>query len=128
LSWSGSNSQRLLIDWTAIGSEEEAKSFAQKIRELPRSFSDRTSISAGIDFSLAQFERSPFSSECHIIDVSGDGTDNSGRDITAAGDDALAKGVTTINGLVILTEVPSPYDPEHTDPPGGLHCHRTPPT
>jgi hypothetical protein len=92
----------------------------RRYAELPRSFSDRTSISAGIDFSLAQFERSPFSSERHIIDVSGDGTNNSGRDITAARDDALAKGVTTINGLVILSEVPSPYNPEHTNPPGGL--------
>jgi hypothetical protein len=118
--WSGSNSQRLLIDWTAIGSEQEAQSVAQKIRELPRSFSDRTSISAGIDFALAQFDRSPFSSERHIIDVSGDGTNNSGRDVTAARDQALAKGVSTINGLVILSEVPSPYNPEHTNPPGGL--------
>ena len=33
--------------------------------------------------------------------------------------DALAKGV-TINGLVILSERPLPWNPEHTNPPGGL--------
>ena len=31
-----------------------------------------------------------------------------------------AMKVTTINGLVILTDTPTPYNPEHTNPPGGL--------
>src|SRR5262249_41472804 len=52
-------------------------------------------------------------------DVSGDGDNNSGRPVTAARDGALAKGV-TINGLVILTETPSLFYSNHTDPPGGL--------
>ena len=51
--------------------------------------------------------------------MSGDGTNNSGRDVTLARDDAVAKGV-TINGLVILSERPMPWNPEHTNPPGGL--------
>jgi hypothetical protein len=118
--WSGASSQRLLIDWTAVGGEADAARFARKILDLPRSFADRTSISAGIDFSLGQFDRSPFVAERHVIDVSGDGTNNSGRDVTVARDEALTHGVTTINGLVILSAVPSPYNPEHTHPPGGL--------
>ena len=36
-----------------------------------------------------------------------------------ARDEALAKGV-TINGLVILSDSPLPWNPEHTNPPGGL--------
>ena len=32
---------------------------------------------------------------------------------------ALAKGI-TINGLVILSDSPLPWNPEHTNPPGGL--------
>jgi hypothetical protein len=118
--WSGASSQRLLIDWLVIANEADAQSFAQKLRDLPRSFSDRTSISAGIDFSVSQFARSPFTSDRRVIDVSGDGTNNSGRDVTAARDEALMKGTTTINGLVIFSEVPSVYNPEHTHPPGGL--------
>jgi hypothetical protein len=39
--------------------------------------------------------------------------------VTLARDDALAKGV-TINGLVILSERPMAWNPEHTNPPGGL--------
>jgi len=44
---------------------------------------------------------------------------NSGRDVTAARDEAIAKGV-TINGLVILTETPTRWNSDHTNPPGGL--------
>jgi hypothetical protein len=36
-----------------------------------------------------------------------------------ARDDAVAKGV-TINGLVILSDRPMAWNPEHTNPPGGL--------
>ena len=51
--------------------------------------------------------------------MSGDGTHNSGRDVRLARDEALAQGV-TINGLVILSERPMVWNPEHTNPPGGL--------
>ncbi len=44
-----------------------------------------------------------------VIDVSGDGDNNSGRDVTAARDEAIAKGV-TINGLAILTETPTVWN------------------
>ena len=37
----------------------------------------------------------------------------------AARDEALAQGV-TINGLVILSDTPLPWNPDHTNPPGGL--------
>jgi hypothetical protein len=68
---------------------------------------------------VAQLARAPFSAERHTIDVSGDGTNNAGRDVVQARDEALALGV-TINGLVILSERPLAWNPEHTNPPGGL--------
>src|SRR5947208_15483645 len=105
LEWSGVASQRLVIDWTAIGEAEAARHFSDGIVEAPRSFADRTSISPGIDFAIEQLERAPFTSKRRAVDVSGDGTNNSGRDAGAARDDAIAKGV-TINGLVILSETP----------------------
>jgi hypothetical protein len=119
LEWSGVMSQKLVIDWTAIGSADTARQFGGRILEAPRSFTDRTSISAAIDFAMAQLERAPFEAARRTIDVSGDGTNNSGRDVTAARDEAVAKGV-TINGLVILSERPLAWNPEHTNPPGGL--------
>jgi Protein of unknown function (DUF1194) len=117
--WSGVGAQKLVIDWTAIQDEASARQFTSQIVEAQRSFADRTSISGGIDFSLAQFERALFEARRHIIDVSGDGTNNSGREVTAARDDAVAQGV-TINGLVILSERPLAWNADHTNPPGGL--------
>jgi hypothetical protein len=119
IEWSGVVSQKVVIDWTVISDEKTAREFGDRLLEAPRSFADRTSISAGIDFSMAQLARSPYESTRRTIDVSGDGTNNSGRDVTLARDEAVAKGV-TINGLVILSESPTPWNPEHTNPPGGL--------
>jgi hypothetical protein len=117
--WSGVVSQKVVIDWTVIGDEKSAREFGDRVLEAPRSFADRTSISAGIDFSMAQLARAPYESQRRTIDLSGDGTNNSGRDVTLARNEAVAKGV-TINGLVILSESPTPWNPEHTNPPGGL--------
>jgi len=117
--WSGASSQNLLIDWTVIGDDEAAGYFSDRLRKEPRSFADRTAIGAGIDMAVAQFDRSGANSERRIIDVSGDGTNNSGRPVTQARDDAVNAGI-TINGLVILSTEPMPWNPEHTHPPGGL--------
>jgi hypothetical protein len=118
--WAGANSQKLLIDWTLVRDGNDTKLFVNRLLEAPRSFADRTAIGAGIDFARAQFARSPYASDRRVIDVSGDGTNNNGRDVRAASDDAVGNEVTTINGLVILTDTPTPYNPEHTNPPGGL--------
>jgi hypothetical protein len=119
LEWSGVMSQKLVIDWTVIGDSETARQFGDRILEAPRSFADRTSISGAIDFAMAHLDAAPFEAPRRAIDVSGDGTNNSGREVTSARDEALAKGV-TINGLVILSEHPLAWNPEHTNPPGGL--------
>jgi len=117
--WSGVGSQKVVIDWTVIGNAEAAQQFGDKLLESPRSFADRTSISGGIEFAVTQLERAPFEAARRTIDVSGDGTNNAGRDVKLARDEALAKRI-TINGLVILSEHPLPWNPEHTNPPGGL--------
>ncbi|HZP79108.1 MAG TPA: DUF1194 domain-containing protein [Pseudolabrys sp.] len=117
--WSGLGSQKVVVDWTVIDGPQAAQRFGDSLLELPRSFADRTSISSGIEFAMSQLERTPFEAARRTIDVSGDGTNNAGRDVKLARDEALAKGV-TINGLVILSEHPLPWNPEHTNPPGGL--------
>ncbi|MBI3436970.1 MAG: DUF1194 domain-containing protein [Proteobacteria bacterium] len=119
LEWSGAGSRKLVIDWTVIDDDASARRFGDQLVEAPRSFADRTSISGGIEFAMEQFERAPYAARRRTIDVSGDGTNNSGRDVAAARDEALAKGV-TINGLVILSDRPLSWNPEHTNPPGGL--------
>jgi Protein of unknown function (DUF1194) len=122
--WSGILQQKVVIDWTVISNEQTAREFGDRIIEAPRAFSkNSTSISAGIDFAMAQLEQAPYDARRRVIDLSGDGDNNTGRDVIAARDEALAKGV-TINGLVILTQTQTFANPEHTqehtNPPGGL--------
>jgi hypothetical protein len=117
--WSGFGAQKLVIDWTLIDGPAAARKFGDQLLELPRSFADRTSISGGIEFAAAQLERSPFEGGRRTIDVSGDGTNNAGRDVRLARDETIARGI-VINGLVILSERPVPWNAEHTNPPGGL--------
>lgn len=120
--WSGVTAQRVVIDWTVIDGPDAARRFGDQLIELPRSFAERTSISGGIDFSLSLLERAPYEAPRQTIDVSGDGTNNSGRDVSLARDEAVAKGA-TINGLVILSDRPMIWNPEHTNPPGGLEYY-----
>jgi hypothetical protein len=119
IEWSGIGAQRVVIDWMAVGDAASAKDFGDRLLESPRSFADRTSISGAIEFAMAALTRAPFHAPRQIIDISGDGTNNSGRDVTELRDQAIAKGI-TINGLAILSENPLPWNPEHTNPPGGL--------
>jgi len=122
IEWASNGEQTVVIDWTAVAGDGDAKGISARVREAPRSFMGRTSISAAIDYSMAHLARSPFQAPRRVIDVSGDGTNNSGRPVTQARDEAIAAGV-TINGLVILSEVPLPTNPQHTHPPGGLTAY-----
>jgi Protein of unknown function (DUF1194) len=117
--WSSASEQTIIVDWRVIANADDAAKFATDLLAAPRPFADRTGIGPAIDFAMAQLERSPFGADRRVIDVSGDGTHNSGRDVTRARDDAVAKGV-TINGLAILSAVPLATNPGHTHPPGGL--------
>lgn len=119
IEWSGVGAASVMVDWAAIGTRSEAESFASALLAAPRHYMDRTSISTGIDFALAHMAKSPFGAERRVIDVSGDGTHNSGRSVNDARDEAVEKGV-TINGIAILSATPLAFNPTHTHPPGGL--------
>jgi len=84
-----------------------ARKFGDQLLELPRSFADRTSISGGIEFAAAQLERAPFEATRRTIDVSGDGTNNAGRDVKLARDEVTARAVRV---QVRLGPVPSETD------------------
>jgi hypothetical protein len=108
-----------VLDWTIIKDEGSAKAFAQALHDAPRSFRGRTAIGAGIDLAVQDIANSGLDAPRKVIDVCGDGTSNSGREVTEARDDALKQGI-TINGLAIANESPIPWLQAHTHPPGGL--------
>ena len=117
--WSGAGEQMVVADWIVIRDDEDAGSLSATILAAPRSFMGRTSISGAIDFAMERLAAAKPRSNRRIIDVSGDGTNNSGRLVTEARDQALAEGV-TINGLAIVNDKPNPGYAFHTQPPGGL--------
>ena len=119
IEWSGEEDQQVVVDWTEIRDEEDAGTVAAAILAAPRSFMGRTSISAAVDFAMTRFAKAKWQANRRIIDISGDGTNNSGRLVSEARDQALAEGV-TINGLAIVNDKPNPGYAFHTQPPGGL--------
>jgi hypothetical protein len=119
IEWSGATDQNVVVDWTVVRDEEGAAGIAAMMLAAPRSFLGRTSISAAIDFSMQRLAVAPDKADKRVIDVSGDGTNNAGRSITEARDEAIAAGV-TINGLAIVNTRSTPGYAFHTQPPGGL--------
>src|SRR5262245_27622467 len=119
MEWSGEWAQKVLVDWTVVADGESAAAFADAILAPPRSFADRTAIGVAIDYSIGLFAKSPHESKRRTIDVSGDGTNTNGTPAEVARDRAIAQGI-TINGIVILSPEPMPWNPWHTHPPGGL--------
>jgi hypothetical protein len=117
--WSDTLDQKIVVDWTKIRDGEDAAAVGATILAAPRSFASRTSISGAIYFSLGQFSNSAPNADRRIIDISGDGTNNSGPTVTEARDQAVAKGI-TINGLAIINTQTRPGFTMHTQPPGGL--------
>jgi hypothetical protein len=106
MQWTGPFLHVVVADWTPITDQATAEAFAGAIERAPRRlFGGGTSISGAIDFSRQLLARSPFRALRRVIDVSGDGSNNSGRDVTEARDEAVRDGI-AINGLPILTVEP----------------------
>ncbi|HZB94137.1 MAG TPA: DUF1194 domain-containing protein [Stellaceae bacterium] len=122
IEWSGPEEQQVVADWTVVRDGESAAGFAATLIQAPRSFAGRTSISAALDFSRAHFAKLKAAATRRVIDVSGDGDNNSGRPILDARDEAVAAGF-TINGLAIINAHPNPGYFAHVQPPGGLPAY-----
>jgi hypothetical protein len=119
IEWAGPEEQRTVVDWTVVRDQEAADGIAATMLSAPRSFVGRTSISAALNFAMMRFAVATAVADKRVIDVSGDGTNNSGPSVTEARDHAVAAGV-TINGLAIINTQAGPGYAFHTNPPGGL--------
>src|SRR5690606_19337154 len=100
--WAAADFQRLVIGWTLVKDAASAADFADRLAGAPRLSWGWTSVSGAIDFSVPLFGQ-VFDGTRQVIDVSGDGRNNSGRPAAAARDDAVARGI-TINGLAIMND------------------------
>ena len=104
--WAGSASQVAVVPWTVIGTGQDADAFADRLARVPPRRSTWTSIAGALDASVGLLRAGGFEAGRQVIDVSGDGPNNQGRDVTRARDDAVAAGV-VINGLPLMIRAPS---------------------
>lgn len=103
--WAGTNSREIVADWHVIDGPESAAAFTQKLVDKPVRRLSRTSISSAIDFVVPMFRSNAYRGLKQVIDISGDGSNNQGRPVERARDDALAEGI-VINGLPIMLNRP----------------------
>jgi len=114
IEWAGSTYQQTVIDWTVIDGPDSAKAFALRIKEAPRVAEMWTSISGALIYGAAKFENNGYEGKRRVIDVSGDGRNNSGPDVVAIRDAVVARGI-VINGLPIMSERPNFGRPPERD-------------
>jgi len=108
--WSGATQQAQVVPWTLINSAASANAFAAAINATTQLFQGSTAPGSAIAFADGLFGTETgglangFESLRQVMDVSGDGAANDGINTLGARNAALAAGVDTINGLVILGE------------------------
>jgi len=101
--WTGPQMQALAVPWTLIKDEASAIAFADAIEAAPRQlFGGGTSVSGAIDHAMLLLQAAPYRGLKRVIDISGDGSNNRGRDVREARDEAVRAGV-IINGLPIVS-------------------------
>jgi hypothetical protein len=104
--WASYGYQRLAVDWTAISGRPSAEAFVRRLAAAPVSTERWTSISGAIEFAMKRFDANPYRGPRRVIDISGDGRNNNGRDLEEARAEALARGI-VINGLPIVNDRPT---------------------
>jgi hypothetical protein len=115
MEWSGPAEQKVVIPWTLVDGPERAVKFAEHLAQAPIGRIFSTSISGAIDHGLKLLAESGVDPIRRVIDVSGDGPNNTGRVVTSARDEAVAQGV-TINGLPFMLKRPTGFgDIENLD-------------
>jgi len=104
--WAGIEYQRTIIPWRRIASAADAEAWAAELAAAPRASLSWTSISGAIRHSRQVMAECPWEPTRKVIDVSGDGVNNSGPPADRQRDAAVAEGI-TINGLPIVNDRPT---------------------
>src|SRR3984893_19571760 len=104
--WTGPAPQVHVVPWMRVADSVSAEAFAAAVAAPPRQlFGGGTSISGAIDYAVTLFRQSRFRGSRRVIDISGDGSNNRGRLVNLARDEAVAAEI-GINGLPILALEP----------------------
>ncbi len=101
IQWSGGDEQFLALTWTLLSSPTDIDNFASNIATMPRAFTGDTAPGSALEYGIALHDANPWHCLRRVIDLSGDGSQNSGVD-TGLASYAAAKSDVTVNGLAIL--------------------------
>ena len=101
--WSDGGNQTLIVDWMTIQDETSGVQFGELLKPAKIPEGHFTSISSAIQYGLSMLKRSPYQSKSRVIDISGDGQNNSGPPLEPVRAEAKAQGV-VINGLPIVND------------------------
>jgi hypothetical protein len=91
----------VVLPWRIIDSAASADEYAQALTAAPITLGQRTSISEGMDLANKLLSDGNMQATRRVVDISGDGPNNYGRQVADARDELVAKGI-TINGLPII--------------------------
>lgn len=101
--WSSYDQQTILVGWTQLDSAADAAAFADAIDGTSRAYSNMTGVSEAIAWGADQFDGNGFEGTYLVMDISGDGSDNSGFSSSTSTEAANAHNAgITVNGLAIL--------------------------
>ncbi len=98
--WAGVITQNTIVPWRLIDGPEAARALADDLAAQAITRARFTSISGALQYALGEFGRSRFRGARRVIDVSGDGPNNSGPPVESVRDMTVAQGI-VINGLPI---------------------------
>ena len=87
--WSGGSQQQQAVGWTLINDAASALAFSNAIGAAARPFFGATAPGSAINAVVPTFATNGFEGRFQKIDVSGDGTQNSGASTSAARNAAL---------------------------------------
>jgi len=113
--WSDWHIQHIVVPWAHLDGQRAAEGFAAAIDKAPRHTYLYTSISGAMDFASRQFGQG-FEGTRRVVDISGDGVNNSGRPLPEAREAALNAGI-VLNGLAVMDRTPSPLTLSGALPP-----------
>lgn len=100
--WSGYRLQTLILPWTVLSSDDDILRFASRMENAERTiFGGGTSPSGAIEFGHQLLSGLAVQAPRRVIDISGDGRNNTGPPPAEARKAAIDAGI-VINGLPIL--------------------------
>lgn len=106
--WSGSTRQRQMIGWRKLTDAASMAAFADEVRATGRAWRNfSTAVGEALAHAAAVSADAPETCARRVIDISGDGVSNEGREPAALSRALAARGY-TINGVVIRGADPDP--------------------